>query len=554
VFGTAVGWMAAGLLSINVVQVWFGRYPVAEPMSQFLVFLALWAFALWEERGSPAFGLLAGTALGLTLLVRIDNVLVLVPLGLYLLVRRAQGSLPWSRARVILLPVLLLTGHALVHGAFWARKYVLSVVNRPYWEQPWWVWLAGAAGAAAGLLVAHRFEPRVVRWIDAHGALARRGLIAGLVLLALYAYFLRPLLSIWAGGDGNTRPPLAHRGAFTALGFHHLAAHDAQSLVRLGWFVTWPVLILAVAGCVWLLRRWEGRWLFPMLVAGTYSLFYLYKIRIYNDYYFAMRRFMPVVIPSLLALAAVALVALWARGRAGRILSGLLAAVIAVLFLRDTLPLATYRDWRNSVRFVDDMARRFGPQDVVIFEQKGSVHLLRRTGTAFQQDALFGSMTIADNVALPLRELTRLPEPVIGEMVRMRLARVGLAGLEQRRPAQLSGGQRKRAALARASILDPELMFCDEPSAGLDPVVAAGIDDTLLEFCATLGITLVVVTHELASIRAIADRAVMFGDGELRAAGTIDELSRSRDPDVYGFFHRVADQGAAPNGRRALAT
>jgi len=263
-----------------------------------------------------------------------------------------------------------------VHGAFWARKYVLSVVNRPYWEQPWWVWLAGAAGAAAVLLVAHRFEPRVVRWIDAHGALARRGLIAGLVLLALYAYFLRPLLSIWAGGDGNTRPPLAHRGALTALGFHHLAAHDAQSLVRLGWFVTWPVLLLAVAGCVWLLRRWEGRWLFPMLVAGTYSLFYLYKIRIQNDYYFAMRRFMPVVIPSLLALAAVALVALWARSRAGRILSGLLAAAIAGLFLRDTLPLATYRDWRNSVRFVDDMARRFGPQDVVIFEQKGSVHLL----------------------------------------------------------------------------------------------------------------------------------------------------------------------------------
>jgi len=376
VFGTAVGWIAAVLLSINVIQVWFGRYPVAEPMSQFLVFLALWAFALWEERGAPMWGLLAGTALGLTLLVRIDNVLVLVPLGLYLLVRRAQGALSWSRARAIVLPVLLLTGHALVHGAFWARKYVLSVVNRPYWEQPWWVWLALPIAVVALLLVAHRFEPRLVRWMETHGPLLRRALIAGLVLLALYAYFLRPLLSAWAGGDGNITPPLEHRGALTALGFDRLAAHDAQSLVRLGWFVTWPVIGLALAGCVWLIRHWEGRWLFPILVAAIYSLFYLYKIRIYNDYYFAMRRFMPVVIPSLLALAAVALVALWARGRAGRILSGLLAAVIAVLFLRDTLPLATYRDWRNSVRFVDDMARRFGPQDVVIFEQKGSVHLL----------------------------------------------------------------------------------------------------------------------------------------------------------------------------------
>ena len=168
VFGTAVGWMAAVLLSLNVIQVWFGRYPVAEPMAEFLVFLALWAFALWEERGAPMFGLLAGTALGLTLLVRIDNVLILVPLGVYLLVRRLQGALPWSRARAIVLPVLLLAGHALVHAAFWARKYLLSVVNRPYWQQPWWVWLALTAAVVAVLLVAHRFEPRVARWMDAH--------------------------------------------------------------------------------------------------------------------------------------------------------------------------------------------------------------------------------------------------------------------------------------------------------------------------------------------------------------------------------------------------
>jgi phospholipid/cholesterol/gamma-HCH transport system ATP-binding protein len=113
-------------------------------------------------------------------------------------------------------------------------------------------------------------------------------------------------------------------------------------------------------------------------------------------------------------------------------------------------------------------------------------------------------------------------------------------------PSNLSGGQRKRAALARASILDPELVFCDEPSAGLDPAVAAGIDETLLTFRATLGITLAVVTHELESIRTIADRAIMFADGGIRAAGTIDELSQSRDPDVFGFFHRVADHEAAP--------
>jgi phospholipid/cholesterol/gamma-HCH transport system ATP-binding protein len=180
--------------------------------------------------------------------------------------------------------------------------------------------------------------------------------------------------------------------------------------------------------------------------------------------------------------------------------------------------------------------------------------LLRRTGTAFQQDALFGSMTVEDNVALPLRELTRLPAPVIAEMVRMRLALVGLPGLERRMPTQLSGGQRKRCALARASILDPELVFCDEPSAGLDPVLAAGIDETLLQFRSALGVTLVVVSHELESIRTIADRAVLFAHGEIWAAGSIDELSRSSDPDVFGFFHRVPDRAPPGAARASLAT
>ncbi len=165
--------------------------------------------------------------------------------------------------------------------------------------------------------------------------------------------------------------------------------------------------------------------------------------------------------------------------------------------------------------------------------------LLRRTGSAFQQDALFGSMTVEDNIALPLRELTAVPEPVIREMVRMRLGLVGLEGMESRPSPSLSGGQRKRAALARATILDPELVFCDEPSAGLDPVVAAGIDDTILQFRAVLGISLIVVTHELESIRAIADRAIMFADGGVHATGTIDELTASKDEAVFNFFHRV---------------
>ena len=170
--------------------------------------------------------------------------------------------------------------------------------------------------------------------------------------------------------------------------------------------------------------------------------------------------------------------------------------------------------------------------------------LLRRTGMLFQQDALFGSMTILDNVALPLRELTHLPAPLICEIARMKLALVGLDGLEERLPSRLSGGQRKRAGLARASVLDPEVVFCDEPSAGLDPVLAAEIDETMLQFRDVLHVTIVAVTHELASISAIADRAVMLADGRIRATGSIEELTRSRDPVVHGFFHRGAGRAA----------
>ncbi len=175
--------------------------------------------------------------------------------------------------------------------------------------------------------------------------------------------------------------------------------------------------------------------------------------------------------------------------------------------------------------------------------------LRRRTGLLFQQDALFGSMTLLENLALPLRELTHMPEPVIVELARMKLGLVGLGRLVHRLPSQMSGGQRRRAGLARASVLDPELIFCDEPSAGLDPVVAAEIDEVLLQFRDVLGITLVVVTHHLESIRAIADRAIMVGRGEIIASGTIEELDRSSDPDVHAFFHRIP--GERPGQRAA---
>jgi phospholipid/cholesterol/gamma-HCH transport system ATP-binding protein len=170
-------------------------------------------------------------------------------------------------------------------------------------------------------------------------------------------------------------------------------------------------------------------------------------------------------------------------------------------------------------------------------DEDGRAGLMRRVGFAFQHDALFSSMTIEKNVALPLTELTKLPSAVIRERVRMRLELVGIGHLASRYRAQLSGGQRKRAALARASILDPELIFADEPTAGLDPVVAAEIDHTLTQFRDALGSTIVLVSHELASIHATADRAIMLGHKKVLAEGTLDELARSRDQTVHEYFH-----------------
>jgi len=164
--------------------------------------------------------------------------------------------------------------------------------------------------------------------------------------------------------------------------------------------------------------------------------------------------------------------------------------------------------------------------------------LLQRTGMMFQYGALFGSMSVYDNIALPLREHTDVPEPVIAEMVRMKLALVGLDGHEHKLPSEISGGQRKRVALIRSTILDPELVFADEPSAGLDPIVAAGLDKVLRTFQRLFDMTMIVVTHELESIKILADRVIMLEDGAIVDTGTVEELYESDVESVRDFFHR----------------
>jgi len=168
-------------------------------------------------------------------------------------------------------------------------------------------------------------------------------------------------------------------------------------------------------------------------------------------------------------------------------------------------------------------------------------HLSQHIGISFQSGALFGSMTVGENVALPLHEHTELDPATIEIMVRLKLNEVGLNGYENYMPAQLSGGMKKRAAVARAMAMDPEILFFDEPSAGLDPIIAAGIDQLLLKLKEAFGITIIVVTHELASAFLIADRMVLLDKGYIVANGRPEELKNSPHPRVRQFLDRIAE-------------
>jgi phospholipid/cholesterol/gamma-HCH transport system ATP-binding protein len=190
------------------------------------------------------------------------------------------------------------------------------------------------------------------------------------------------------------------------------------------------------------------------------------------------------------------------------------------------------------------VVRLFG-KGVGDIDDPATVDILKKVGVLYQNGALLGSLTIGENIALPLQMHANLPGKIVNEIVQLKLTQVGLSGAAPLFPRELSGGMRKRASLARALALDPPLLFCDEPSAGLDPVTAAGLDDLLLKLRKDLGITIVVITHELASIRSIADSAVFLHKGKVYFKGLLSQALDSTSGPLFDFFNRRGPLGEA---------
>lgn len=180
--------------------------------------------------------------------------------------------------------------------------------------------------------------------------------------------------------------------------------------------------------------------------------------------------------------------------------------------------------------------------------------ILRHIGMSFQGGALFNSMTLEDNVALPLIEHTKADPETARMLARMKLALVGLERAARLLPSQLSGGMKKRAAVARALALDPDLLLFDELSAGLDPITARGLDELVLSLRDQFDVAILVVTHELSSIQMIADRAMMLDAGKVLASGTLAEVRNTEHPQIRAFFDRKPRPVAIQHGLLDILT
>jgi phospholipid/cholesterol/gamma-HCH transport system ATP-binding protein len=190
--------------------------------------------------------------------------------------------------------------------------------------------------------------------------------------------------------------------------------------------------------------------------------------------------------------------------------------------------LRLYEPFSGSVKFWGD--------EILQMEEREFSNVLKKIGMLFQNGALLNSISIYDNVSIPLELHTKLPPEIIDRIIRVKVNLVGLTHALHLFPSELSGGMKKRAALARAMAMDPQILFCDEPSAGLDPLTSAALDELILELKKQLNMTIVIVTHELASIHRIADKIIFLDAGKMLFYGTLAAAKEAKIPQIDTFF------------------